>query len=44
MIGIGGPLANSLAYYGNDYTNAFFGLDAYTPLPQYMNKIISLTC
>jgi hypothetical protein len=44
MIGVGGPLANGLAYYGNDYTNAFFGLDAYTPLPQYMNKIISLTC
>ena len=43
MIGVGGPIANVLAYYGNDFSNAFFGLDAYAGAA-YIGKIISLPC
>lgn len=44
MIGVGGPLANLLAYYGNDFAQAIFGLDAYTDYSVWENAIIPLTC
>jgi len=44
IIGVGGPLANMLAYYGNDFTDAFFGLNQYTDYEAWENKIIALTC
>jgi len=44
MIGVGGPIANGLAYYGNDFTEAFFGLDLFTDYTAWKNKIAALTC
>jgi hypothetical protein len=43
MIGVGGPLANVLAWYGNDFTNAFYGLDAFTDWT-WENKVAALSC
>jgi hypothetical protein len=43
MIGVGGPLANVLSWYGNDFTNAFYGLDAFTDAA-WENKIAALSC
>jgi len=50
MIGVGGPLANLLAYYGNDFTQAIFALSDgtkygdFTDYAAWENKIIPLTC
>lgn len=44
MIGVGGPLANMLAYYGNDFTDALFGLDQFTNFTAWENQIVPLTC
>jgi len=44
MIGVGGPIANLLAYYGNDFTDAFFGLEDYTDYAPWEGKIIAKTC
>jgi hypothetical protein len=50
MIGVGGPLANLLAYYGNDFMSAIFALsdDAkygdFTNYAAWENKIVPLTC
>ncbi len=44
MIGVGGPLANMLAYYGNDFTNAFFGLPDYAVDSPYSGKITGIPC
>lgn len=44
MIGIGGPLANLLAYYGNDFTDAFFGLEDYAVDSPYFAKIAGIPC
>lgn len=44
LIGSGGPIANLLAYYGNDFADAFFGLDQFTSYTTWENKIIALTC
>jgi hypothetical protein len=43
MIGVGGPLANVLAYYGNDFTPAFYGLPEYA-CEDWASKIIALSC
>jgi hypothetical protein len=43
MIGVGGPLANMLAYYGNDFTPAFYGLPEYASAA-WANTIIALSC
>ena len=43
MIGVGGPLANLLAYYGNDFTSAFFGLSQYAA-EEWAGSIIALSC
>ena len=44
MIGVGGPLANVLAWYGNDFTAAFFGVSMFTDYTPWENKIAALTC
>jgi hypothetical protein len=44
MIGIGGCIANVLAYYGNDFTEAFFALGQFTDYTTWKNKIVALTC
>jgi hypothetical protein len=50
MIGVGGPLANMLAYYFNDFTDAFYGLNVgwlgedFTPYAPWQGKIIALPC
>jgi hypothetical protein len=43
MIGVGGPLANILAYYGNDFTPAFYGLPEYASTA-WADTIIALSC
>jgi hypothetical protein len=50
MIGVGGPLANLLAYYGNDFMSAIFALSDgtkygdFTNYAAWENKIVPLTC
>jgi hypothetical protein len=44
MIGLGGPIANLLAYYGNDYMQAFFGLSDFTDYAAWENKLVPKTC
>jgi hypothetical protein len=50
MIGVGGPLANMFAYYYNDFTDAFYGLnvdwlgEAFTPYAPWQGKIIAASC
>jgi hypothetical protein len=48
MIGVGGPLANMLAYYGNDFADAFYGLNTptqqFTPYATWQNAIAPLSC
>jgi hypothetical protein len=44
MIGVGGPLANVLAWYGNDFTDAFFGVSMFTDYAGWENNIAALTC
>ena len=43
MIAVGGPLANMLAYYANDFTPAFFGLEEYASA-DWAGRIIALSC
>jgi len=43
MIGVGGPLANLLAYYGNDFTNAFYGQAPYAGTA-YSGKLTGIPC
>jgi hypothetical protein len=50
MIGVGGPLANMFAYYFNDFTDAFYGLnvdwlgEAFTPYVPWQGKLIAASC
>jgi len=44
LIGVGGPLANMLAYYGNDFATAFFGLGQFTTYGTWSNAIVPLSC
>jgi hypothetical protein len=44
LVGSGGPLANMLAYYGNDFTAAFFGLSQFTTYSPWVNAIVPLSC
>jgi len=50
MIGVGGPLANTFAYYFNDFTDAFYGLfapelgESFTPYTPWQRKIIAASC
>jgi len=43
MIGVGGPLANMLAYYANDFMSAFYGLSEYA-CSAWADKVIALSC
>jgi hypothetical protein len=48
LVGSGGPLANMLAYYGNDFATAFYGLNSgsnmFTPYAPWQNAIVALSC
>jgi hypothetical protein len=44
MIGVGGPLANLLAYYANDFTTAMYGLSPYAGTGPYLDMIVPVTC
>jgi hypothetical protein len=48
LIGVGGPLANMLSYYSNDFATAFFGLNTatqqFTPYAKWQNAIVPLSC
>jgi hypothetical protein len=44
MIGVGGPLANLLSQYGNDFTEAFFGWGLFTDDAMWENNIDALSC
>jgi hypothetical protein len=44
MITVGGPLANMLSYYENDFTDAFYGLSQFTSDPVWANHIVAKTC
>lgn len=44
MIAVGGPLANMVAYYGNDFATAFYGLPQFTSYAPWENAIVPLTC
>ncbi|MGA3191685.1 MAG: hypothetical protein ABSD73_04120 [Candidatus Bathyarchaeia archaeon] len=44
LVGSGGPLANMLAYYGNDFTTAFYGLGQFTPYTPWNGAIVALSC
>jgi len=44
IIGVGGPVANGLSYYGNDFTDAFYGIPDYAPSETYSGMITGITC
>jgi hypothetical protein len=48
IIAVGGPLANHIAEYFNDFTDAFYGLNTteapFTPYSPWVSKIIGLPC
>jgi hypothetical protein len=44
MIGVGGLYANLLAYYANDFTNAFFGTPDFTAGSPYSGMITGIPC
>ncbi|TSA57066.1 hypothetical protein D4R42_02335 [bacterium] len=43
-LGVGGPLANMLSYYANDFTDAIYGLTEYAAGSVYDGKITGVTC
>ena len=43
MIGVGGPLANLLSYYVNDFTDAMYGLPQFSGAA-YANSIAAISC
>jgi len=44
MIVVGGPSANMLSYYENDFSDAFAALNQFTSDPIWANKIVAKTC
>jgi len=44
IISVGGPLANWLTMYFNDFTDAFYGASWFTPYTPWSGKIAALTC
>ncbi|MGB8779655.1 MAG: hypothetical protein WCD81_03280, partial [Candidatus Bathyarchaeia archaeon] len=44
LVGSGGPLVNMLAYYGNDFTSAFYGISQFTPYGPWNGAIVALSC
>jgi hypothetical protein len=43
MLSVGGPIANLLTYYANDFTDAIYGLAEYTPSSTYDGMITGVT-
>jgi hypothetical protein len=43
VFGVGGPLANTLSYYANDFTDAFYGLPTYSG-SAYSGMITGVPC
>jgi hypothetical protein len=44
MIAAGGPLANVLAYYSNDFTSAFYGTGQFTAGSAYTGVLTGIPC
>ncbi|PVX26033.1 MAG: hypothetical protein CW691_02665 [Candidatus Bathyarchaeum sp.] len=44
MIGVGGPVANMLSYYSNDFTDAIYGIPEYATGSPYSGMITGLAC
>ncbi|MGD0494461.1 MAG: hypothetical protein ABSB28_00300 [Candidatus Bathyarchaeia archaeon] len=44
LISVGGPLANMLTYYTNDYEPALYGISWYTPYGPWNGAVDALTC
>jgi len=48
MIVMGGPLANLLALYFNDFTDGFYGIntaaESYTPYAPWQGKLVAIPC
>jgi hypothetical protein len=44
MISVGGPLANQLSYYENDFGPAFYGLSQFTSDSVWQNHIVAAAC
>jgi hypothetical protein len=44
IIGSGGPLANMLAYYANDFETAFYGAPQFTSYATWSGAIVPLSC
>lgn len=44
LITVGGPLANVLTGYLNDFTAGFYGTPAYTPYGPWSGGVVALTC
>jgi hypothetical protein len=44
IIAVGGPLANFVTLYFNDFTDAFYGAPWFTPYADWSGKIAGLTC
>jgi len=43
LIAVGGPIANLLTYYANDFTDAFYAIEDYAAA-EWDNKIVALSC
>jgi hypothetical protein len=44
MLSIGGPSANWLTMYFNDFTDAFYGASWFTPYAPWQGKLVALPC
>jgi hypothetical protein len=44
MISVGGPLANWVSMYFNDFTSGLYGAPWFTPYVSWKEKIVALTC
>jgi len=44
IVTVGGPLANLLTDYFNEFTDAFFVRAARSEVPEYKDKLLALTC
>ena len=44
IISVGGPLANWVTMYFNDFTDAFYGAPWFTPAADWSGKLAGLTC
>jgi hypothetical protein len=44
LITVGGPLINTLTYYANDFEEAIYGIQSYTPYGPWQGAVIALSC